>query len=317
LSELGADYDFADLLVDTHWDGSSMGVAVGNSEVTLYSLKAWLLSEMPSIFQHLQLLTEDNQPACSESVALLAAGMPVENIIAIEGWNRRAQAMVKLCRDLGLHFENPPLDVPHQIGGIRLQNRTARALYERLDSATKASLTADLDNDELYTGRYPLVATAAIRATKGDASALPEVIVAYRERQSDLRTYLEEFETRWAHTPTLRGRRELQAELDNAVDVLSRDVGAHQDRLIYRLWHLVKNPTSLLQTIGDRFVSVGRDHAVVGQVRGLRAFWSAAGDAPTADVARTAFSRMMPKLADDKAWSAADELSAVLRKQHS
>jgi len=78
--------------------------------------------------------------------------------------------------------------------------------------------------------------------------------------------------------------------------------------LIYKIWDVMKSPTKVLQAMGDKLVVRGREEAIVGQVRGLRAFWRAALDAPLRGQAEM-LSSLVSSVAEDRVWEASRRLA--------
>jgi hypothetical protein len=97
----------------------------------------------------------------------------------------------------------------------------------------------------------------------------------------------------------------LQDEIDAGLAAVAGLTLASKDRLIYRVWDLLKDPTKILQAIGDVFVARGRKEAAIGRVHGLKAFWNAALDAPPNDVTESNLRRLLPRMAEGRVWSTA------------
>lgn len=310
----GTDYDLLEVLSDAFWTGHSMVAAQAQGEAWLYKVEAMLVSSRPTVFQQRRLTDDDDGPLGSDAAYLAQLGFPKTELIMLESFNRRAQALMKLSKNLALHLCTVPLVVPHQGGAIALSNGIARRAYERLDTAAREAFETEFDNSQTPLHSCSLLASTALRDLKGDPKALADVILRARKSLTALRNYMSEFEVRWSHAATRIERRSLEAELSNATAKLASKAGRPSDRVIYRLWDVVKSPTKILQSLGDVFIRRGREEALVGQVRGLRAFWSAAERAPADDVLLTVYKKTVPNFADQAVWDAAERFNSALSK---
>jgi hypothetical protein len=312
LQSNGVDYTYIDFLRDHHWRNDSFSFKSIAAEAKYLRFMAAIAEEAPALFQ-LKTLTDGDTPIDPIGADLVSRGMPIENLILLEGHNHTINAYVDLSRLLGLNLYIAENAMPHHVGAIHAVNNRARELYVKL---TNELITLDAD-DSGETGfqliSMPELTRTVLARCKGDIRALGTEIMQLREKHSGFRNYLNEYDQSWKKATSKKERLKLQATFDNSWKVLLEQGNKPKDRIIYKLWDILKKPTEILSATGDMFANKGRSYAVVGQVRGFHAFWNELLDAPVAAKNHELLSGFGIPLADEIIWSSSKKLSETVR----
>ncbi len=316
-SAVGAKFDMVDFIADFRSTLQPFTV-IGASEATAYEMSAQIVREVPQAFRQEWLTTPDdqeayertvraglNEPRGPEGPALIKLGFSESELETIEGWNGQGRALSRYAGLLGLNLYITPRAAPHILGSQANRNEIARKVYQRLTNEAESKTATDIGQSAFSYHPIPPIVATVLGQSAGNPAELLDAILSARHKFRAVRKYLTDFETRWARTTTVRERKVLQDEIDAGLAAVAGLTLAGKDRLIYRVWDLVKDPTKILQTIGDVLVARGRKEAAIGRVQGLRAFWKATLDAPPGDITASNIRRLVPKMAEDQVWSAA------------
>jgi hypothetical protein len=148
---------------------------------------------------------------------------------------------VGLASDLiPLHAFVSPLEMPHYIVRARSINDLSEWVHEQL--SRKLGLELKEIGVPSFPVSVPIIATSIISACKGDMSKLATVILEYRERLSDIRSFNNRIEQLDLVPSNAKQMRELQAELDRAWAVLPTHNSPREKVIYYGTWwfsHLV------------------------------------------------------------------------------
>lgn len=316
-SAVGAAFDMVDFIGDLRFTLEPFNVT-GDAEATAYEVSALIVREVPQAFRQKWLTVPEDlrghqeivraglaEPRGPEGPALANLGFSEPNLVTIEGWNGQGRALSRYAGLLGLNLYVIPRAAPHILGSQANRNEIARKVYQHLSEEAEAKTATDIGHSGFSYHRIPPIAAAVLRQSTGSAADLVDAILTARHDFRAVRKYLSDFETRWATTTTVRERKALQEEIDAGLAAVAALSLAGKDRLLYRAWDLVKNPTKILQAVGDVLVARGRKEAAIGRVHGLKAFWNAALDAPPNDITGSNLRRLVPRMAEDRVWRAA------------
>lgn len=281
-SELGSRFEMADFRRDLRFTLSAFNMK-GTAEATAYELSALIVREVPQAVRRTWLTAPEDPKAYEEMVqvgfveprgpegpALTKLGFSEPELITIEGWNGQGRALSQYAGLLGLNLYVIPRATPHILGSQANRNEIARKVYQRLSKEAEAKTATDIGQSGFSYHKIPPIASSVLRQSTGSAADLAGAILAARHEFRAVRKYLSDFETRWATTTTVRERKALQEEIDAGLTAVATIGVAGKDRLLYRVWDLVKDPTKIPQAIGDVLVARGRKEAAIGRVQGLR-----------------------------------------------
>lgn len=313
---VGAEFDMIDFIGDYRFTLQPFNVP-GDSEATAYDLSGLIVREVPQTFRQEWLTAPDDQeghelavragldePRGPEGPALIKLGFSESELVTLEGWNGQGRALSRYAGLLGLNLYVTPRATPHILGSQANRTEMARDVYQHLTDEAGCKTATDIGQSAFSYHRTPPI-VATVLQSASNAAELVDAILAARHKFRAVRKYLTDFETRWAGTTTVRERKVLQDEIDAGLAAVAGLTLASKDRLIYRVWDLVKDPTKILQAIGDVLVARGRKEAAIGRVQGLKAFWNAALDAPPNDVTESNLRRLLPRMAEGRVWSTA------------
>lgn len=317
LTELGVTYRWIDFIHDAKWQYQSFVPADIAGEEVLYARQATLLREYRGIFAPGPLLDDYSVPGSivfrNDTAATLAAnGVPIENLILIEGYNFLASAYVTLGRHLGLNVYLYDVAFPHQLANVDNGNTRVRELMtEVLSSASE--LDADIGDSDYRQVTVPALTRAVIEACKDTPGALADELLRLRDKHAPFRKFLTEYDSEWHSAQTLKDRVRLKHDFSNAWEAVTKKYKSRRQRLIYTLWDLLKEPLKILVKIGDKLVDTGKRQSVVGRARGLNEFWEELLDAPL----RIDLSKLFRERAPDSLWAAASRYATEAKKLRS
>jgi hypothetical protein len=252
--QLGIDYQMIDLVREISWTSGGTSFTNPAEEARYARSMSELLIGFPALFSSQDLLDDEDLPITSEADQLLQMGMDIENLIHIEGQNHRLSAMQDFCQPLRLNLYTNHASLPNHLGAIRRNNSVARKTYEQM-----TRLIGELDDDMVEGDAFsaiemPELSRLVLRNCKGDISALSGEILAIREKHRNLRSYFTSYEEAWRTASTKRERSKLQNDFNNAWEALVKQHHQPRDRIIYKLWGILKNPTQILGAVGDELV---------------------------------------------------------------
>jgi len=308
LKSLGSEYDCLDFITDLRWHMRAMCALNSEDEARYFQDKTRFLNQCPKIFERAELIDSSDRASCPEAAWALGNGFTEDDLVTLEGWNRSAGALTRFTSYLDLNLYVVPSAVPHQIGGVSVRNRVAREAYERIVLEFDQVLEPDIGKTEFTMGKFPALSAIVLAEANGNIEALAASIIRNRKKYSELRAYLSEVGAMWGKAQTKIDRISLQSQLDNAVKSLSLEVNAQKDRVWYKAWDVLKNPTKIIQASGDVLVKKGREEAVVGQVKGLRAFWKGYKNSPLTEVSFEHFYNLVPRVASESVFEKAGEM---------
>jgi hypothetical protein len=311
---IGVSYDSITFITDLRWSMAAMLSTTSEDEQMFFQEKTSLLKNCPSIFEQRRLVEVGDSRAFHGQDAEWAIrnGYSVDDLLKIEAWNRSIDALTNFSNLLGLCLYVIPSATPHQVGAIKNRNRIARAAYERIATEFDKSQEVEIGDSSFLFGRFPALSALILKESRGDREALAESILENRRRFRQFREYLSEFEIKWGKAESRGDRIALQAELDNAINTVTKYARTPKDRIWYKVWDLVKKPSAILQSLGDILVKHGRDEAVIGQVRGLRAFWKESLKAPHDEHSQELFRQLMPRIAPSSIFASSKEMGETI-----
>lgn len=313
LKHRGADYEMIDLCTDVNWTPEGTSFTNVESEVTYIRSMAQLLEGYGGIFRSKTLLDYDDLATIPDAQRLLEIGVPKKNLIHIEGQNHRLSALQHFSGLLRLNLYTNAASMPNQIGMIRRENSIAKVLYEKLTTELESLDNDDVGSDGFAAIEIPELVRIVLRNARGDASAIAPEILALRYRHEALRGYLTAYDREWLNASSKRQRERLQIDFNNAWETFLKHERRPRDRLIYKLWGILKNPSNILGAVGDKLVESGRRLAITGQVRGLPAFWKDLLDAPVAQENFQLLSSFHLGVASEDVWEAYRELGSAIK----
>lgn len=312
--QLGIDYEMIDLVREISWTSEGTSFTKPASEARYIRAMTHLLSAFPGLFSSQDILDGNDNPITPEAAKLTGMGMDVENLIHIEGQNHRLSALQTFCQPLRLNLYTNHASLPNHLGMIKHSNSVARTLYEKMTRELGELDDDSVEGDDFSAIEMPELSRLVLRNCRGDTSALSSEILAIREKHRDLRSFLTSYEEAWRTASTKRERSKLQNDFNNAWEALVQQHRQPRDRIVYKLWGILKNPTQILGAVGDELVKVGRKWAVSGQVRGLHTLWADLLDAPTARENFSLLASFGTGVADDELWKAHSTLAAAVQK---
>jgi len=185
-------------------------------------------------------------------------------------------------------------------------------LYEQIVEELEQYDSDDIGKTEFISIAMPELTRIVLRNAKGNLNALSSEILAIRRRHRHFRKYLTDFDDEWGTATTKRQRHKLQTDFENAWKALLEGEQRPKERLMYKLWDVLENPTEILQPLGNELPSKGLKLAVVSQVRGLHAFCENLLDAHVATQNMKLLGGFQRNLAEADIWYAAANLGASI-----
>src|SRR5262249_45688078 len=92
LETIGSDYDYWQFIEDLMWRLESFSHADPEKQRRVYVTQAFLMEEFPQIFKAKDLIGDYTPGVAAEfldmsALSLAQSGVPIENILQLEGWN--------------------------------------------------------------------------------------------------------------------------------------------------------------------------------------------------------------------------------------
>jgi hypothetical protein len=311
LAGIGAEYNALRFNADLKWTLKTMLTTSSDGELWQWSLEQLLLDEAPELFEADECtdrIGDVDVPIGEKAIDLVRRGFPVGDLVGLEGWNKRVRALQKVAQLMCLNLYVVPSATVPQLGSLSAVTLKARAASDRIKAEEEALVDDRVGHAEFNSIAVPPLTSLAITQCNGDSAALPDVLVTMRYQYRGLRQYLTDFEKSWALAASRKERLKIQNGFEAAIKKLIERDTKPSDRLIYKIWDVVKSPTEILQAVGDKLVVRGREEAIVGQVKGLRPFWRAILDAPLQGQAEL-LSSLVPRIAEEQVWDASRRLA--------
>lgn len=311
--QLGIDYEMIDLVREIIWTSEGTSFTKPASEARYVRVMTELLLAFPTLFSSQDILDENDRPITPEAEMLINMGMDIENLIHIEGQNHRISALQTFCKPLRINLYTNHASLPNHLGMIKHSNSLSRRLYEQMTRELGELDDDSVEGDDFSAIEMPELSRLVLRNCRGDISALSSEILAIRYKHRDLRSFLTSYEEAWRTASTKRERSKLQNDFNNAWEALVKQHRQPRDRIVYKLWGILKNPTQIPVAVGDELVKLGRKWAVSGQVKGLHTLWADLLDAPTARENFSLLASFKLGVADDELWKAHLNLAAAVQ----
>lgn len=317
LTAVGSEYDFIEFIEDFAWVPTSFVVSEPSFEEGSYRESIDLVRHAAGIFAEETLVKDDipDSPKISVSaLPLIPLGFTKNDLIRLEGRNRMMRGYYNLSKNLGVHLYSLFQSVPHQLGAVRNGNSRARLLFERIQNKALALLeTEDLVGDETYTRvSIPPLLQIVLAKCLGSQSSFASELLELRHRHRQLRSYLSSYEEAWQAASTREEARKLNAELATAFESLGKLETAATTRLLYRIWDVVKDPTKILEKVGDALVHRGKEYYAIDRVWGLHDFYHDVRNAPLPRRNYDLLASMFDKMATENTWATAEEFAKLV-----
>jgi hypothetical protein len=288
------------------WTYDSMHTEGDEGELWLWTLEGFLIKEAPELFEAddlTDIVDGIDVPNGAKPRELVDSGLAVDTLVLLDGWNRQIRALQKTAQLAALNLYTVPTAIPHQLGVLSTINLKARAAYDEIGTKIQFLVDDKVGHAAFQCRPSPPLTAIAVTRCKGDLRVLPEVVMGMRHEYRGFRRYLTDYESAWNSARNRIERIQLKTDFDAALAKLIERGTRPHDRLFYKLWDVVKSPTRILQSLGDRLVAVGREEAIVGQVAGLSALWRSAIEAPLRAQAELC-SSLSSAVAQDAVWHA-------------
>jgi len=324
----GREYRYARFLADAYQSTRSFVYGGPEEEATWLRVYFDVVSKASSLLQPRRLLPApqrgDPKPAESELVLGGQEVLPMtlgksisltnNDLAFIEGMNFRAKAFLDLARNTELHLHPFYLALPHQVGAIRQNNSQALELFQKVRTALNSMEGEEEAVGESAFGRrsIPALAQIVLSRCKDSPNAIVHELLALRNEHRKFREYLTNYERKWNLADSKREQWKLEKEFASALKSLLEKETPSSTRLIYTLWDVLKEPTKILQSIGDKLSKRGREEYIIGRVKGLHDFWDDLANSPPSNMMRTHFNRLFPKSSDDKTWELGQKLAETV-----
>ena len=332
LSELGVDYTYGDFLTDLLWTPYSF-YADPSAESARYRMMLDLVAKAPQLLRPRQIIPIlDGAEREKHTAAGLIGeeelespirfdlgrnvGLSPRELLFLEGLNFRSRAYMNIARILGMHMYPAFPALPHQIGAIQNGNIKGRQIYDKVmqqlrkEAEIEDCITAS--EPDFWRISLPPVAQMALKNCKGSVQALVPEILEIRQRDRTFRNYLTTYERTWNAANTRQERNQLAHDFNNAWKVMLAKERKPSTRILYILWDYFKDPTKLLQTIGDKLAGAGRERYIIDRAYGLYDFWRDLCDTPPPDSNRALVFKLFPNQVDEATWNAAQQLAGAL-----
>ena len=313
----GNEYTYGHFLSDYYWQPYSFAAYHHDGERDQYIRLSFLLDNYPDIFQaenlvggHIpdKMVEFENESAFQ----LVNKGVPLENILHIEGLNHRARSYINLSRGLGLNLYFFDAALPYQFGAIQSTNQKAKQLYKTIESKLD-EIDEEVGQTDFQNIQIPPFCQIVLANCKDSSRAIAEEILGIRQRLRKFRQYLTNYDKAWYTAITREDRLRLKNEFNNAWKTLITAKERPSIRLIYQLWDIVKNPSGIIEKIGDKLADKGKEVSVIERVAGIHAFWNELLQAPVSDKNEKLIRKVFPNRADKPIWDAAHKFNESAR----
>ncbi|MFL6352363.1 MAG: hypothetical protein ACJ74Z_11015 [Bryobacteraceae bacterium] len=242
-------------------------------------------------------------------------GLSDEDLIFIEGLNRRAKGFLDLARHAGLHLQPFYLALPHQLGAIHSNNAVALRLWQQLNDRFNTLEFESAEETNFRRQPIPLLSEVLLGRCKDSQHAIGLELLNLRHDHTTFRNYLTEYELRWNAATSKRERTRMRNDFDQALEKLLEREKHASTRVIYTLWDLIKEPTKMLKTLGDKLADKGRSEYIIQRVRGLHDFWADLANSPPAGLAQEQFRRLFPNRVDESTWELGEKFAETVNSK--
>jgi hypothetical protein len=196
--------------------------------------------------------------------------------------------------------------LPHQLGAVRSSNRKARELYESIIENILA-MDDELVGKENYRRiSIPPLLSIVLEKCKDKATAIGIEICELRNRHKVFRKYLTGYEKEWKLAKTRSDRLKLSQDFDNAWQELTKRYEAPPTRIIYQIWDVLKEPTKVLQKLGDKLAQKGKELSVISRAAGLHDFHQELLRSPIPERNFELVQKLFKRLIPDSSWKIAE-----------
>lgn len=329
LAEEGRDYDYIDFLSDYVWTTESAFWADPDGEHGRLQLYCEIVDSAYPLLTHERLLpSEGAAVSLGPEVLLLLLGRKLrlsdDDLIFLEGLNHHSSALFTLCRNLRIHLQPFYLLLPHQLGTLDRNNSRAMGLYRQLleeiekrdrKAGKIAGETGIPEQSGFLRVSVPALVGQLLEGCVDKPGAIGPELLELRQRRAGFRSYVREFDRRWSDAKTKEQLWNLGKEWDAAITKLGEKQDRTSSRLIYIIWDILKDPTKILEAVGDKFAARGREESIISRVDGLHDFWRDLAKAPTDQVTAANLARLFPRRLDNEVWDLASKLADSLDRR--
>lgn len=319
LSSRHIDYSLANFMFDYYWSTASFTSHDSDTMRDQYLLTAYLIENMPDIFFSKDLIRPiipgEMTGFYNDSAGLLLArGVPVETLRMLEAHNHRATGWLELAKNMGLNLYLVDAALPYQIGAIQSSNQKAKEIYKTMQSHFDSLALDDVGTTGFSRVYIPPLSQIVLERAKDSKGAIVEELFELRDRHRDFRHYMTDYERAWVNAKTRKDRFRLRNEFNNAWKQLIKKQEKPSTRIIYTLWDILKDPTKILERIGDKLADMGKEMYAIGQVRGMHDFWNELLRSPTSDRNQEILSKLFSEQVDDGVWLSAGKFENSLNE---
>lgn len=321
LTSKGTEYRFVNFMIGYRW-GSAGAFVTGNveGETIRYRNLLDLVKNAPAALAAQDLIGRPRLggleiPNLSAFLAM-RLGFSPDDLLLIEGWNRRAAAYVELSGHLGIHLYPVYGALPHQLGAVGAHHFEVRNIYEsvveRVEADDKLMPVAESTFSRIP---IPPFARIAMARCKGDPAALGHELLTLRERHRKFRGYLTDLDRRWNEAKTYddisKLRREVKGAWETLLDKEDQPQASKANRILGFVWDMVKNltPSGAMMAGGDKVMATWHDRSIIRRVSGLHDFYQELKNSPLPKYDREIIASLFPVIAEDPLWDAATGLA--------
>jgi hypothetical protein len=323
LSETATLYTTQEFARDYRSADVSFALISPDREANRYEILATVLKHAPYVFMNESLtlhLTggrtpiDEVDPAEQSNLAAQLLGLGDREWVMLTQQNRRVRALVELAQHLGTNLCLTGVALPHQIGGVRLANRKARQLYERIVDQVE-SIDEPFGHTAFSRVNVPPLAQIAMSRALDSRTAIAAEIVNLRFQHREFRQYLTHYEQQHYQAKTRIEREQLQTESDNAWNKLLEVTTSSKKRLLYHLWDVVRKPKDVLVAVGDKVAERGEAYSVIDRVWGMYDFYTELRSSPVPEQNVPMLTRLFSSIAEESVWKAAEKMGSALDAQ--
>lgn len=313
------EYKMFDFALDVLWQGISFSMANPEDELSQYEVLTELM-RLPQIFEEEDLtIRQPNESVIELNPAFFYSRilrLSREDLKFVEACNRRAKGYIELAKHLGVSLYPTCVALPHQIGAVRSSNSRARQLYQSIiehvtkdDEADKDISATEIGENGFSRVPIPPFCQIVLEQSRGAMNSIPSLVAELRHKHRNFRKYLTDYEQAWDLIRTREERSKLLSEFQNAWQTLIEEKKRPSTRIIYKIWRVLKNPLNTLEEIGDLIAARGNELSVIDRVNGLHDFYKNLASSPIPKLNRELINTTFPKIAEERAWSLAEQLA--------